>query len=150
MTMAKKGQLTAKMVVDIGSVSLGKADTAKLSLAFKFEDAGLDANQVLALLAGGNLKCRLDRGNPKQGTLPLGDVPAPVTTLTVDGTCHRVGMSRTTCNFGISFPKAQTSPNALGDFAGQTAKLTVVRTGDIEDIVDEDHGEPIEEDDSKE
>jgi hypothetical protein len=140
--MTKK--LSGKMVVEVGAVSLGKKDTAKLSLSFKHEDAGVDPNAAVALLARGSLKCRLDRGNPKQQTLQLEATAMPVTTITLDGTCHRIGSDGLTCSFGLSFPKSEAPANDLGDFAGQTAKLTVVRTGDIADIVTEEHGEEID------
>ena len=151
--MAKEAPLKATIKgAEVGSVSLGKKDTNKLSLSFKHDDAGLAPTETVALLARGNLKVRVDRANPKQSLLPLGDAEIPVTTMTIDGTCHRIGSDGVVCSFGLSFSKGAVKEAVLGGFAGQTAKLTIVRTGDIEDLVEEDHGQPLldDADESKE
>ena len=149
--MAKEAQLKATIKnAEVGSASLGKRDTNKLSLSFKHDDAGLAPTEAVALLARGNLKVRLDRGNPKQQTLPLEGAELPVTTMTIDGICHRIGSDGVTCSFGLSFSKGAVKEATLGQFAGQTAKLTIVRTGDIADLVEEGHGEEIADDEAGE
>jgi hypothetical protein len=119
----------------LGSVTLGKKDTAKISCSFRFLDAGLEANDAQALLAAGQLHCRLDIGltTPK---LPLPAEDLPPTTVEFDATCHRLSMDMTACSFGLSFPKSAAQANTLADFAGQGARLLVTRTGDIKGAED--------------
>ena len=135
----KDVKLSAKIPVEVGGMSFGKKDTAKLSLSFKFEAAEMDANSAQALLAAGALRCKLDRGPDSQPNLPLEGARLPVRTVSLDCTCHRIGMDMTTCAFGLSFPKSAAEANTLADFAGQDAKLTVTRRADIDTI---DEGEP--------
>ena len=147
--MAKRMQ--KKLNVALGGVSLGKKDTAKITCGISFEEAGMDANEVLALLAEGQLHCRLDQGIAKQGKLPLPEGDVPPTTVEFDATCHRVSMAKLTATFGLSFPKSAASANTLGEFAGQLARLLVTRTADIdtdnvleeEEVADNDNGKAI-------
>jgi hypothetical protein len=134
--MAKK--LQKKFMVDLGGVSLGKKDTAKLSASFTFSDSGLDANGVQALLAGGALHCRFDKGAGNQHQLPLAKKDMPPVTIELDGICHRISMDMTTCSFGVSFPKTAMEANQLAAFAGETARLTVTRTGDLDGADEEE------------
>lgn len=137
--MAKKEKaLQKKLQVELGAVNLGKKDTAKIGCTAKFEDSGLDANAAQALLAGGQLHCRLDRGVPSQQTLPLDPKSLPPSTVEFDGTCHRIGMDRTAFSFGLSFSKTAAEANTLAEFAGQTARLTVTRTGNLADVSEDD------------
>ena len=146
--MAKEKKLQKKFGVELGGVSLGKKDTAKITCAFKFNDAGMDANEVKALLAAGQLHCRLDRA-PGQGKLDLGDKHAPPTAVEFDATCHRISMDDKCCYFCLSFPKAAASADTLAEFAGQSAKLIVTRRADIQTADDtlEDDEEEAENDD---
>lgn len=145
--MAKK--LEKKMSVELGGVSLGKKNTAKITATFSFEAASMDANATQALLAGGQLHCRLDKGIPGQKPLLMGaEVEIPPTTVEFDATCHRIGMDTKTCNFGLSFLKSAAKANVLAEFAGQTAKLTVRRTGDIDTVDAEDEDGSAEQDDA--
>ena len=137
--MAKK--LTSKLQVELGGVNLGKKDTNRVSCSAKFEDNNIDANGAQALLAAGQLHCRFDKATPNQGTLPLDKKALPPSVIEFDGTCHRIGMDKTTFSFGLSFPKAAQAADALAEFAGCNARLTVTRTGDADTVAEEDEGE---------
>ena len=126
--MAKETANQKKLSVSLGSISLGKKDTAKISVAGNFSTNGIDANEVQALLAGGQLKCRLDRA---PGQLSLGIKGAPPTTVEFEATCHRIGMDLAMFMFGLSFPKKAAEANTLAAFAGEDATLLVTRTGDL-------------------
>ena len=139
--MAKEKANQTKLSVTLGSISLGKKDTAKISVAGNFSTNGIDANEVQALLAGGQLKCRLDRA---PGQLSLGIKGAPPTTVEFEATCHRIGMDLAMFMFGLSFPKKAAEANTLAAFAGEDATLLVTRTGDL-GTVDKDSGDGDEE-----
>ena len=132
--MAKEKANQKKLSVSLGSISLGKKDTAKISVAGNFSTNGIDANEVQALLAGGQLKCRLDRA---PGQLKLDLKEAPPTTVEFEATCHRISMDLAMFMFGLSFPKADIAANTLAAFAGQEAKLIVTRTGDLGTVDEE-------------
>ncbi len=129
--MAKK--LQKRFMVELGGISWGKKDTAKISATAKFDTAKMDAGEVQALLAAGQLHCRLDKGDTSQGKLPIGDGDQgmPVTTVEFDATCHRISMDLGTFSFGLSFPKTAATANILAEFAGADAKLIVTRTGEL-------------------
>ena len=135
--MAKEKANQKKLSVTLGSISLGKKDTAKISVVGNFSANGVDANEVQALLAGGQLKCRLDRA---PGQLSLGLKGTPPTMVEFEATCHRIGMDLAMFMFGLSFPKKAADANTLAAFAGQEAKLIVTRTGElgVSDENDED------------
>jgi len=135
--MAKKAQ--KKFGVELGSISWGKKDTAKLSVTAKFDTAKMDANEARALLAAGQLHCRLDRAIGQLKLVPDDAVP---TTVEFDATCHRIGMDLGCFSFGLSFPKTAAAANTLAEFAGADATLIVTRTGELgvsdENAVDDD------------
>ena len=126
--MAKEKALQKKLQVTLGSISLGKKDTAKIGVVGNFSACGVDANKVQALLAAGQLKCRLDRA---PGQLKLDMKDAPPTTVEFNATCHRIGMDLGSFSFGLSFPKSAAEANTLAAFAGEEAKLLVIRTGEL-------------------
>jgi len=139
--MAKEKANQKKLSVTLGSISLGKKDTAKISVVGNFSANGVDANEVQALLAAGQLKCRLDRA-PGQLNLDMKGVPkAPPTTVEFEATCHRIGMDLAMFMFGLSFPKSAAEANTLAAFAGQEAKLIVTRTGDLGTVDGDEDGE---------
>jgi|GEM_PF-2068366 len=125
--MAKEKKLQKKFPVELGAISWGSKDTAKLSVKAKFDAARLDANGAQQLLAAGQLHCRVDRSIGSE--LPL-DV-LPPTTVEFDATCHRIGMDLGGFSFGLSFPKTAAAANTLAEFAGASAKLIVTRTGEL-------------------
>jgi hypothetical protein len=129
--------------VELGGMSWGKKDTAKMSVTAKFDTAEMDANEARALLAAGQLHCRLDRaiGQPK---LPLYDPEAIPTTVEFDATCHRIGMDLGSFSFGLSFPKTAAAARTLAEFAGADATLIATRTGEV-GVSDGDDGEKDEE-----
>jgi len=127
--MAKKEKaLSKKFSVELGGMSWGKKDTAKLSVKAKFDTARMDANEAQRLLAAGQLHCRLDRAIGQLKLVPDDAVP---TTVEFDATCHRIGMDLGTFSFGLSFPKTAAAANTLAEFAGADATLIVTRTGEI-------------------
>jgi hypothetical protein len=125
--MATEKKVQKKFLVEIAGMSWGKKDTAKLSLSAKFDTAKMDANEVRALLAAGQLHCLLDRHI--DAPLPLGDLPPHV--FDFDATCHRISMDLGSFSFGLSFPKSAAAANTLAEFAGASAKILVTRTGDL-------------------
>jgi hypothetical protein len=140
--MAKVKALSKKFTVELGGMSWGSKDTAKLSVKAKFDTAKMDANEVQALLAAGQLHCRVDRSIGPE--LPLAGLPP--TTVEFDATCHRVGMDLGSFSFGLSFPKSAATANTLAEFAGASAKLIVTRTselgvGDGDEAEDKDEAE---------
>ena len=132
--------MTKKFPVELGGMSWGKKDTAKLSVQAKFDTAQMDANGAQSLLAAGQLHCRLDRAIGQQ--LPLDGLPP--TTVEFDATCHRIGMDLGAFSFGLSFPKTAAAANTLAEFAGADATLIVTRTGEI-GVSDENVGDDDEE-----
>jgi len=131
--MAKKEKrLQGKFQAALGGVSIGKGDTMRISCSAGFEDSGMDANQFQALLAGGSLRVRMDRGAAGQKPLPLDPKAIPATTVEFDATCHRIGIDLKTCGFGFSFPKTAARADTLAEFAGVNARLLVTRLGDLD------------------
>ena len=139
--MAKEKKVQKKFLVEIAGMSWGKKDTAKLSLSAKFDTAKMDANEVRALLAAGQLHCLLDRHI--DAPLPLGDLPPHV--FDFDATCHRISMDLGSFSFGLSFPKSAAAANTLAEFAGANAKIIVTRTGDLSAIDDHEDMDEDEE-----
>lgn len=142
--MAKS--IAKRLYVELGGVSLGKKDTAKISCSAKFLDNSIDANAAQALLAGGQLHCRFEQSG-EQMKLPLKGTDAAPTIVEFDGTCHRIGMDQEEFTFGLSFPKSAAAANDLAEFAGKSAKLSVTRTGDIDDDEEADGEEESDESD---
>jgi len=140
--MAKETANQKKLSVSLKGIRIGKKDTASIDVGASFSANGVDANEVQALLAGGQLKCRLDRA---PGQLKLDLKEAPPTTVEFEATCHRISMDLGMFSFGLSFPKADIAANTLAAFAGQEAKLIVTRTGELgvsdENAVDEEDKE---------
>ena len=129
-------KLTKKMLVKLGGVSIGGKDTNRVACAVKFGDVTFDANEAVALLAGGVLHCRFDKA-PGLAKLPLDPKTVPPTVVEFDGHCGRISMDAATLAFGISFPKSGATGDVLAEFAGSDAKLTVTRLGDVDGPGDE-------------
>jgi len=127
--MAKKQiALSKKFPVSMSGLRLGKKDTAGIEATGKFDTAEMDANAAQALLAAGQLHCRLDRAIGQLKLLPGDDIP---TTVEFDATVHKIRMDLGSFVFSLSFPKSAASANTLAGFAGADATLIVTRTGDL-------------------
>lgn len=137
--MAKK--LQRKFPGELGGLSFGKKDTAKISVSSKFDTARMTANEAQELLASGQLRVRIDRAAGP--TLPMEG--APPTTVELDATCHRISFDLGAFYFGLSFPKTAADANTLATFAGADVKLIITRTGDL-GTVDEDSAEDEDKD----
>ena len=139
--MAKK--LSLKAPVLIGSVTSSKGDTASIGVSLLMADAKLDPNGAHALFVGASLKCRFDRGDPKQKTLPAEGVEPEILTFTVDGKVSKIGLVGDTCSFTVKMGKDQVRDGIAYGFSGQKARLMATRTGDAKDAAEEEHGEPL-------
>ena len=126
-------KLTKKLQVELGAISLNAKGSSSIKAKFGIDDSGMDANEICALLVGSVLNCRLDKGNPKQAALPLtggGAEVSAITTMQFKGSCKSVSIDSKKASMGIAWTE-HIDATTLEAFAGQSAKLTVTRVGDL-------------------